>query len=86
MFWVSGKGWLKARELQPEMRFHTLKGTVRLDRVEPAAKQDTYNLVVADFHTYFVGRQKLLTHDNTIRKPTNCVVPGLAAHVAAEAR
>ena len=83
VFWVSGKGWIKARQLQPEMRFHTLKGTVTLTGVEQRGKQDTYNLVVADFHSYFVGKQKILTHDNTIRNPTNCVVPGLAAHAAA---
>ena len=82
VFWVSGQGWVKARQLQPQMRFHTLKGTVDLTSVEPGGKQDTYNLVVADFHSYFVGKEKILTHDNTIRKPTNCVVPGLAAHVA----
>jgi hypothetical protein len=33
--------------------------------------------VVADFHTYFVGEAKILSHDNTIRQPTNAVVPGL---------
>ena len=82
VFWVSGKGWIKARQLELEMRFHTLKGTVDLTGVEQRGKQDTYNLVVADFHSYFVGKQKILTHDNTIRKPTNCVVPGLAAHAA----
>ena len=82
VFWVSGQGWVKARQLQPEMRLHTLKGTTDLASIEPGGTQDTYNLVVADFHTYFVGKQRILTHDNTIRKPTNCVVPGLAAHVA----
>jgi hypothetical protein len=83
VFWVAGKGWIKARQLQPEMRFHTLKGTVDLSKIEQHGKQDTYNLVVADYHSYFVGKEKILTHDNTIRKPTNCVVPGLTAHAAA---
>ena len=79
-FWVSGQGWVNARQLQPKMRLHTLKGTVDLASIEPRGRQDTYNLVVADFHTCFVGKEKILTHDNTTRKPTNCVVPGLAAH------
>ncbi|NLE36724.1 MAG: hypothetical protein GX621_01720, partial [Pirellulaceae bacterium] len=74
------QGWVKARELQGAMRLHTLKGTVDLKSVEPSGQADTYNLIVADFHTYFAGRQRILTHDNTIRKPTNCVVPGLPAH------
>jgi hypothetical protein len=84
VFWVSGQGWVKARQLQPKMRLHTLQGTVDLASIEAGGQQDTYNLVVADFHTYFVGRQRILTHDNTIRKPTNCVVSGLAAHIAAK--
>ena len=82
VFWVSGKGWIKARQLQPAMRLHTLKGTVDLLAVDRHGKQDTYNLVVADFHSYFVGKEKILTHDNTIRSPTDCIVPGLTAHAA----
>ncbi|GAF79892.1 unnamed protein product, partial [marine sediment metagenome] len=29
------------------------------------------------FHTYFVGKTKILSHDNTIREPTDALVPGL---------
>jgi hypothetical protein len=32
---------------------------------------------VADFHTYFVGDGRILSHDNTPRNPTNSIVPGL---------
>jgi hypothetical protein len=85
VFWGSGQGWVKARQLQADMRLHTLTGTIDLTSVEQGGRQDTYNLVVADFHTYFVGEQKILTHDNTIRKPTNCIVPGLEARLAAKA-
>ncbi len=45
----------------------------------PYAFQAAYNLVVADFHTYFIGEAKILVHDNTIHQPTDVVVPGLAA-------
>jgi len=82
VFWASGKGWMKARDLQPERRLHTILGTVDVAQVEPAEPQETFNLVVADFHTYFVGRAKILTHDNTIRRPTTCVVPGLTRQTA----
>jgi hypothetical protein len=78
VFWVSGQGWVKARDLRKGMRLHTLRGTVDVDSVEPGSQQSTYGLVVADYHTFFAGRQKILTHDNTIRKPTQRVVPGLA--------
>ena len=78
-FWGSGKGWVKARDLQPGMPLHGVTGTAELDAVERGEVAETYNLVVADFHTYFVGDAKILSHDNTIRQPINEVVPGLAS-------
>jgi hypothetical protein len=51
---------------------------VEVQSVEPSGEKETYNLVVADFHSYFAGDARVLTHDNTIRKPTNRIVPGLA--------
>ncbi|NLX95013.1 MAG: hypothetical protein GXY83_02435 [Rhodopirellula sp.] len=78
VFWVSGTGWAKFRDLKPGMRLHTMQGTVEVQSVEPATEQPTYNLIVADFHTYFAGEARILTHDITIRRPTNCIVPGLA--------
>jgi hypothetical protein len=78
-FWVSGRGWLKARELEPGMRLHGVAETVLIEAVEPGNHEQTYNLVVADFHTYFAGADRALSHDNTIRQPTDRVVPGLAA-------
>lgn len=81
VFWVSGKGWVKARDLKDGMQLHTLQGTVELERVEPGKQQTMFNLVVADSHTFFAGEGQVLTHDVTIRKPTNCVVPGLSAAI-----
>lgn len=77
VFWVSGQGWKKTADLQPERRLHTLLGTVEVEAVEPAGEEPVYNLVVADSHTYFVGQAKILTHDITLRGSTTCVVPGL---------
>ena len=53
-------------------------GTTPIDSVGPAGEGLAYNLVVADFHTYFVGGARILSHDNTIRRPTSAIVPGLA--------
>ena len=39
----------------------------------------SYNLIVDDFHTYFVGQTRILSHDNTIPKATGAIMPGLAA-------
>jgi hypothetical protein len=76
-FWVSGQGWTKTRELAAEQPLHTPIGVVRVDSKETAESQPTYNLVVADFHTYFVGKNAILSHDVLPPKPTNKVVPGL---------
>lgn len=77
LFWVSGEGWVKSRELEPGMEIHTPGGTRIVRDRQSGSEQETYNLVVADFSTYFVGPDKLLSHDNTIRRPTERVVPGL---------
>lgn len=77
LFWVSGQGWVKSRKLESGMVLHTAAGPARVTQVSESAAQPTYNLVVADFNTYFVGKQKVLSHDNTVRRPTNVVVPGL---------
>lgn len=76
-FWVCGDGWLMARHIMPGARCHQVTGTAPTGSVEMAGKGPAYNLVVADFHTYFVGDAKILSHDNTIRRPTNAQVPGL---------
>jgi hypothetical protein len=78
LFWVAGEGWTKARNLQSGQTLHCATGTVQVSDVEPAQPQRTYNLVVADFDTYFVGPEKILTHDVTERRPTGSMVPGLA--------
>ena len=76
-FWVSGEGWVKARDLKPNARLHAVDGTRAIGSIKQTGFEPTYNLIVADFHTYFVGQGKILSHDNTIREPTEAVVPGL---------
>lgn len=77
-FWVSGTGWSKTRELAAGQPIHTATG---MSRIESAAFESqpapVYNLVVADFHTYFVGPGMILSHDVTQPAPTNVKVPGL---------
>jgi len=77
-FWVSGRGWTKTRELAAKQPLHTPIGTVDVASTETAEPAPTYNLVVADFHTYFVGRNAILSHDVLPPKPTNKRVPGLS--------
>lgn len=77
-FWVAGAGWKMAKELGEGAVLHGVKSPVRIERVESAANAETFNLVVADFSTYFVGESGVLVHDNSPRRPTLATVPGVA--------
>jgi len=79
LFWVAGQGWTKSRNIQSGHVLHTVSGPAYVSFVESGSEAETYNLVVADFNTYFVGDAKILSHDNTVRTPTRAVVPGLIA-------
>ena len=68
-----------ARDLQVGMNVHTLAGTATVAAIAKDKSERAYNLVVEGYHTYFAGNGKYLTHDNTIRRPTDRVVPGLVA-------
>jgi len=78
VFWVAGQGWLRARKLEPGMMLHTLDGPVELQEVRESPEAETYNLIVADFHSYFTATGKWLSHDFTPQGATAAVVPGLA--------
>ncbi|MBC8352585.1 MAG: HEAT repeat domain-containing protein [Planctomycetes bacterium] len=80
LFWVSGQGWSKARELSSGKSLHGIEGSVPIVAVESGAEAQTYNLVVADFNTYVVGAGKILSHDVTDRRPTRTIVPGFLAY------
>jgi hypothetical protein len=75
--WVEGTGWRMTKELDDGAVLHSLAGSGRIRSVAPAAEAETYNLVVADFNTYFVGTSGVLAHDNTPRRPTQAKVPGV---------
>jgi len=78
LFWVAGDGWTRAREARPGCELHSFNGTTQLSTKETAGFEPTYNVVVEDFHNYFVGERKpVLCHDNTPRRRTDAVVPGL---------
>ena len=88
-FWVSGQGWQMTKQLKAGNRVHSLSGgvpiksieTVDTDPPDVTAAQPTataaYNLIVADYSSYFVGDRGILVHDNTPRMPTAAILPGL---------
>ena len=68
-----------ARRLELGWRVHTPNGLREVRLLEPGPTAEAYNLVVDDDHAYFVGRAGILVHDNTVRRPTRCILPGIPA-------
>ena len=77
-FWNSGTGWIRARELASQTLLHTATGNAPVRGEKQGTAAETYNLVVADFHTYFVGKTAFLSQDVLTPKATNNIVPGLS--------
>lgn len=78
-FWVVGDGWCMAKFLQPALRLHGAGAAVEVSQLEQFEGDQAHNLVIDDFHTYFVGDAKLLVHDNTCPVPTLSPIPGMDA-------
>jgi hypothetical protein len=83
-FWVNGKGWELSKQVEVGWSLHAVSGGVPVESIEklevdPSHDGYSYNLIVADFDTYFVGEQGILVHDNTARQPTSARLPGLPA-------
>ena len=77
-FWVSGKGWTKARSLRPGSGLHTADGVAVVDSIEEERQPtETYNLIVDECHSYFAGTTLILSHDNSACEPVTNRVPGL---------
>lgn len=77
-FWVSGDGWRMAKFLRPGERVHGLNGSTEVMAIESSSDAAVYNLVVDDFHTFFVGNQTILVHDVELPQPTTNTLPGVA--------
>ncbi len=83
-FWVCGQGWRMTKQLKVGQRVHTPSGGVAIESIEKVESDEpnagyAYNLIVADFDSYFVGDRGILVHDNTPRRPTAALVPALIA-------
>jgi hypothetical protein len=81
-FWVDGQGWRMTKQLEVGHCLHTLSGGLPVESIEKLPADHSYagfayNLIVADFSSYFVGQGGILVHDNTPRRPTAALVPGL---------
>jgi hypothetical protein len=76
--WSSGGGWVKSRDLESQALLHTVTGNTPVWTAKKGETAQTYNLDVADFHTYFVGKTGILSHDVLTPRGTNNLVPGLS--------
>jgi hypothetical protein len=76
-FWVAGRGWTKVKGLSAGTPLRTVDGVVSLQETAEGGKTFAYNLEVADFGTYFVGRTGFLVHDNTAIRDLPRKAPGL---------
>ncbi len=79
-FWISGQGWIRARNIKSGMIIHGLSQPAEVTSVfvEEEASP-SFNLIVDDFHSYFVqvGEIRVLSHDNSMQEPIRTTVPGL---------
>lgn len=76
-FWVTGHGWRMAKFLKPGYLLYSTQGSTELLSIEEGTDTEAFNLVVDDFHTYFVGNHQLLVHDNELPEHSLTVVPGV---------
>jgi hypothetical protein len=63
--WVAGRGWVMARDLKPDDPLRTTTGLAKVVAVRDDAEQLVFNLRVAETHSFFVGKARVLAHDNS---------------------
>ena len=78
-FWLIGSGWRMAKEVADGDVLRAVSGSSVVRKVDAAGEAEAYNLIVADFSSYFVGETGILVHDNTPRTPTQAILPGVVA-------
>lgn len=78
-FFVVGKGWRMAKELTEADWICAQGQTLPIDVIEKAETAEAHNLMVADFGSYFVGKDRILVHDNSPIPPVRLEMPGLLA-------
>jgi hypothetical protein len=75
-FWVDGHGWQMAKSFKPEVRLQALAGGVAASTSAVEELTVCHNLVVDEFHTFFVGQSRLLVHDRNCPAPNPANLPG----------
>jgi hypothetical protein len=76
-FWVAGVGWRMTKELGDGAMLWAVGKSIPVRTITKGDSAEAYNLVVAEFNTYFVGERGVLVHDNTPRRAARTTVPGV---------
>ena len=64
--------------LKSGQQIHSIGGGLAVASIEPAQTDEAHDLIVQGFATCFVGHAGVMVHDNTFRKPTTVLTPGLS--------
>ncbi len=80
-FWIPDKGWQMAKFVKVGDPLFSASGNLDLQSATEGAEADVFNLSVGEFHTYFVGSNRVLVHDNTCPEPTINVLPGVSPRI-----
>ncbi|NOZ39284.1 MAG: hypothetical protein GXP24_03555 [Planctomycetes bacterium] len=83
--WATGVGWQRVSKLTAGQMLHGATAEAQVGQVDAAFEIDSYDLIVDDFHTFFVGEQGLLVHDATPIGPAQVALPGFSPAAVAEA-
>jgi hypothetical protein len=68
-FWRAGRAWEMARELELGDVLRKLAGRIKVDDIQVGPVEPVFNLDVAGNCTYFVGKNAVLVHDNSLPPP-----------------
>lgn len=71
-FYVNNLGWIKSIDLLENdsvLMYNNCKANVLKKEIEELeVEETTYNFEVSDYHTYYVGENSILVHNNCRRK------------------
>lgn len=85
VIWAVGAGWQRVSKLAAGQSLHGALDSFVVASVKETFSIDSYDLIVDDFHTFFVGEQGLLVHDATPIGPAPVALPGFSPAAVADA-
>lgn len=83
--WVTGLGWQRVSKLSAGGSLHCATCETVIDSVNETFEIESFDLIVQDFHTMFVGTEGVLVHDGTPIGPTYGALPGFSPAAVADA-